>query len=77
MGPFGEECDLKDFSTRFFQQGGSITRKKAKVAVARKLSVTMLALWCNPEIQYEAHFKKNRKNNVHKIALIYQLTGIK
>ena len=61
MGPFGEECDLKDFGTRISQRGGSIARKKAKVAVARKLAVTMLALWRNPEIQYDPHFKKNRK----------------
>ena len=61
MGPFGEECDLKDFGTRISQRGGSIARKKAKVAVARKLAVTMLSLWRNPEIQYDPHFKKNRK----------------
>jgi len=61
MGPFGEECDLKDFGTRISQRGGSIARKKAKVAVARKLAVTMLSLWRNPEIQYDPHFKNNRK----------------
>ena len=61
MGPFGEDSDLKDFGTRISQRGGSIARKKAKVAVARKLAVTMLALWRNPEIQYDPHFKKNRK----------------
>lgn len=61
MGPFGEECDLKEFGTRIAQRGGNIARKKSKVAVARKLAVTMLSLWRNPEMQYDPHFKKNRK----------------
>ena len=61
MGPFGEDCDLRDFGNRIAQRGGSIARKKAKVAVARKLAITMLALWRNPEVAYDPHFKVNRK----------------
>ena len=45
MGAFGEDCDLRDFGNRISQGGGSIARKKAKVAVARKPAITMLALW--------------------------------
>ena len=61
MGPFGEDCDLRDFGNRIAQRGGSIARKKAKVAVARKLAITMLALWRNPEVAYDPHFKANCK----------------
>ena len=61
MGPFGEDCDLRDFGNRIAQRGGSIARKKAKVAVARKLAITMLALWRNPDMAYDPHFKRNRK----------------
>ena len=61
MGPFGEDCDLRDFGNRIAQRGGSIARKKAKVAVARKLAITMLALWRNPEVVYEPHFKNNHR----------------
>ena len=61
MGPFGEDCDLRDFGNRIAQRGGSIARKKAKVAVARKLAITMLALWRNPNVGYDPHFKVNRK----------------
>ena len=61
MGPFGEDCHLRDFGNRIAQRGGSIARKKAKVAVARKLAITMLALWRNPEVAYDPHFKTNRK----------------
>ena len=61
MGPFGEDCDFKNFGNRIAQRGGSIARKKAKVAVARKLAITMLALWQNPEVAYDPHFKSSRK----------------
>ena len=61
MGPFGEDCDLRDFGKRIAQRGGGIARKKAKVAVARKLAITMLALWRNPDVAYDPHFKSNRK----------------
>ena len=61
MGPFGEDCDLQDFGNKIAQRGGSIARKKAKVAVARKLAITMLALWRNPNVAYDPHFKRNRK----------------
>ena len=61
MGPFGEDCDLRDFGNRIAQRGGSIARKKAKVAVARKLAITMLPLWRNPELKYNPLFKCNRQ----------------
>ena len=61
MGPFGEDCDLRDFGNRIARRGGSISRKKASVAVARKLAITMLALWRNPNVTYDPHFKTNRK----------------
>ena len=61
MGPFGEDCDLRNFGDRIAQRGGSIAKKKAKVAVARKLAITMLALWRNPDVAYDPHFKTNCK----------------
>ena len=61
MGPFGEDCDLRDFGQRIAQRGGSIAKKKAKVAVARKMAITMLALWRTPEVAYDPHFKANRR----------------
>ena len=61
MGPFGEDCDLREFGERIAGRGGSIAKRKAKVAVARKLAITMLALWRNPEVAYDPHFKTNRK----------------
>ena len=63
MEPFGADCDLRDFGQRIAQRGGSIAKKKAKVAVARKLAITMLALWRAPEVAYDPHFKANRRRN--------------
>lgn len=45
MGPFGEDCDLRRFGERIASRGGKIARRKAKVAVARKLALTLRALW--------------------------------
>ena len=60
MGPLGEDCDLRNLGNRIAQRGESIARKKAKVAVARKLTIKMLALWRNPKVKYDPHFKSNR-----------------
>ncbi len=48
LGPFGEDCDLRRAGERIAGQGDNkIRKKKAVVAVARKLSVLMHALWRN------------------------------
>lgn len=61
MGPFGEDCELRDFGRRIASRGGKIAQKKARVAVARKLIPLMLALWKNPEQQYDPHYRANQK----------------
>ena len=63
MGPFGEDCDLRNFGNRIAQRGGRIAKKKATIAVARKLAITMLALWRNPDVKYDPHFKAANKQN--------------
>ena len=44
MGPFGKDCDLRRHGMRIAERGGKNARKRAKVAVARKLAVLMLAI---------------------------------
>jgi transposase len=46
------DTDLKLKGLRIAMRGGRIARKKAKVAVARGLAVTMLALLQHPEREY-------------------------
>lgn len=49
LGPFGPPCDLRDAGMRICERGGSVAKKKAIIAVARKLSVTLVALWRSGE----------------------------
>lgn len=44
LGPFGEDCDLRRYGLKIIGQGGKQAKKRAVVAVARKLAVMMHAL---------------------------------
>ncbi len=44
MGPFGKDSDLRRHGMRIAERGGKNAKKRAKVAVARKLAVVMLAV---------------------------------
>jgi transposase len=44
LGRFGKDSDLRRLGLRIAERGGKNAKKRAKVAVARKLAVTMLAL---------------------------------
>ena len=57
MGSHGEECDLRRFGMRIASRGGKTARKKAKVAVARKLVTVLLRLWSSPSTPYNPNFK--------------------
>jgi transposase len=45
LGPFGPDCDLRRHGVLLAARGGRSAKKKAVVAIARKLSVLMLTLW--------------------------------
>jgi transposase len=47
LGPFGPDCDLKRHGLMLAERGGGRGKRKAVVAIARKLAVLMLALWKN------------------------------
>lgn len=49
IGPFGPPCDLREAGLRICERGEGIAKKKAVIAVARKLSITLLALWKSGE----------------------------
>lgn len=50
LGPFGPDCDLRRWGLGLAERGGKNARKRAVVAVARKLSVLLLHLWMTGEI---------------------------
>lgn len=45
LGPFGQDSDLRRFGQRLAQRGGKNAKKRAVVAVARKLAVLLHRLW--------------------------------
>jgi transposase len=49
LGPFGPDTDLRRFGLRLIARGGRAGRKKALVAVARKLAVLLHRLWVTDE----------------------------
>jgi len=53
MGPFGPDCDLKRFGMKLSERGGKNAKRRAVVAVARKLAVKMHRLWKSGDT-YEA-----------------------
>jgi transposase len=50
LGPFGKPSDLRTWGLRLVERGGKNARKRAKVAVARKLAVLLHRLWLTGEV---------------------------
>jgi transposase len=50
LGPFGEDSDLRRWGLRLAERGGKNAKKRAIVAVARKLAVLLHKLWVNDEV---------------------------
>ena len=50
LGPFGEDCDLRRWGLRLAERGGKNAKKRAVVAVARKLAVLLHKLWVSGEV---------------------------
>jgi len=50
LGPFGPDSDLRRWGLALCEKGGKSGKKRAVVAVARKLAVLLLRLWQTGEI---------------------------
>lgn len=50
LGPFGEDSDLRRWGLTLAERGGKNAKKRAKVAVARKLAVLLHRLWVTGEV---------------------------
>jgi transposase len=50
LGPFGQDSDLRRHGLRLMGRGGKTAKKKAVIAVARKLAVLMHRLWVTGEV---------------------------
>jgi transposase len=50
LGPFGEDRDLRRWGLKLAARGGKSAKKRAVVAVARKLAVLLHRLWVSGEV---------------------------
>jgi transposase len=58
LGPFGNDCDLRRWGLRLAERGGKAAKKRAIVAVARKLAVLLHRLWVSGEV-YRPFYASN------------------
>ena len=50
LGPFGSDSDLRRHGEKIASRGGKNSKKRAVVAVARKLAVLLHSLWVSGEV---------------------------
>jgi len=50
LGPFGPDTDLRRYGLRLCERGGKNAKKRAAIAVARKLAVLLHRLWASGEV---------------------------
>jgi transposase len=50
LGPFGKDSDLRRWGLKLAERGGKNAKRKAVVAVARKLAVLLHRLWVTGEV---------------------------
>jgi transposase len=71
LGPFGEDSDLRRHGEKIAQHGGKSAKKRAVVAVARKLCVLLHHLWSTGEAYeplYNAQRLKKGKEKEEEVA---------
>jgi transposase len=60
LGPFGPECDLRRHGNAIAQRGGANAKKRAVIAVARKLAVLLHRLWVSRAV-YDPDYQLKRR----------------
>jgi transposase len=60
LGPFGSDSDLRRHGQRIASRGAKNAKKRAAVAVARRLSVVLHRLWVTAEV-YEPLYNTYRR----------------
>jgi len=59
LGPFGKDSELKRFGQRLVARGGQQAKRRAVVAVARKLAVLLHQLWISEEVYQPLEYSKS------------------
>jgi transposase len=60
LGPFGPDTDLRRYGLRLCERGGKNAKKRAAVAVARKLAVLLHRLWVSGEVYEPLGYASSR-----------------
>jgi transposase len=60
LGAFGPDCDLRRFGLKLTARGGKNAKRRAIVAVARKLSVLLHRLWVTGA-EYDPDYREHTK----------------
>jgi transposase len=60
LGAFGPDTDLRRFGLRLCEHGGKNAKKRAAVAVARKLAVLLHRLWVSGEVYEPLGYTSSR-----------------
>ena len=60
LGPFGDDCELRRYGERISAHGGKNAKKRAVVAVARKLAVLLHRLWLSDE-RYDPEYQSRSR----------------
>ena len=60
LGRHGPDCDLRRWGLKIAERGAKNARKRAKVAVARRLAVLLHHLWLTGEVYDPHHLAKKR-----------------
>ena len=60
LGPFGPDTDLRRYGLRLCERGGKNAKKRAAIAVARKLAVMLHRLWVS-EADYDPDWTQHQR----------------
>jgi transposase len=61
LGPFGADSDLRRWGLEIAKRGGKNAKKRANVAVARKLAVVMHRLWVSGEVYQPLGYREAQR----------------
>jgi transposase len=70
LGPFGPDCDLRRWGLRLAERGGKNAKKRAVIAVARKLAVLLHRLWKTGEIYDPSYHARKHDQAPEAIAAV-------
>ena len=65
LGPFGSDSDLRRHGEKITSRGGKNSKKRAVVAVARKLAVLLHSLWVSGEV-YDPLYNTHRRQELEE-----------